>query len=80
MTVEIISWSISTKAWDRAGIELVTPGSTVQLATESTTGPSSFSLDLNQLKKLNNDFMYSSAFTSKHKKSDILLWSTGKKS
>ena len=27
MTVEIISWSISTKVWDRAGIELATPGS-----------------------------------------------------
>ena len=26
MTVEIISRSISTKVWDRAGIELATPG------------------------------------------------------
>ena len=26
MTVEIISWSISAKVWDRAGIELATPG------------------------------------------------------
>ena len=25
MTVEIISWSISTKVWDRTGIELATP-------------------------------------------------------
>ena len=30
MTVEIISWSISTKVWDRAGIELATPGSAVR--------------------------------------------------
>ena len=30
MTVEIISWSISTKVWDRAGIELATPGSAVK--------------------------------------------------
>ena len=27
MTVKIISRSISTKVWDRAGIELATPGS-----------------------------------------------------
>ena len=27
MTLEIISWSISTKVWDWAGIELATPGS-----------------------------------------------------
>ena len=33
MTVEIISWSISTKVWDRAGIELPTPGSAVRLAS-----------------------------------------------
>ena len=26
MTVEIISWSISTKVWDRAVIEFATPG------------------------------------------------------
>ena len=30
MTVEIISWSISTKVWDRTGIELATPGSAVR--------------------------------------------------
>ena len=30
MTVEIISQSISTKVWDRAGIELATPGSAVR--------------------------------------------------
>ena len=33
MTVETISWSISTKVWDRAGIELATPGSAVRLAS-----------------------------------------------
>ena len=27
MAIEIIPWSISTKVWDRAGIELTTPGS-----------------------------------------------------
>ena len=30
MSVEIISRSISTKVWDRTGIELATPGSAVQ--------------------------------------------------
>ena len=33
MTVEIISWSISTKVWDRAGIELATPGIAVRHAS-----------------------------------------------
>ena len=33
MTVEIITLSISTKVWDRAGIELATPGSAVRLAS-----------------------------------------------
>ena len=33
MTVEIISWSISTKVWDRARIELTTPGSAVRHAS-----------------------------------------------
>ena len=33
MTVEIISWSISTKVWNRTGIELATPGSTVRHAS-----------------------------------------------
>ena len=32
MTVEIISLSIYTKVWDRAGIELATPGSAVRHA------------------------------------------------
>ena len=35
MTVEIISWSISTKVWDRTGIELATPGSAVSFASVS---------------------------------------------
>ena len=45
MTVEIISWSISTKVWDRTVIELVTPGSAVRHAsvarhvTDCTTWP-----------------------------------------
>ena len=33
MTVEIISWSNSTKVWYRAGIELATPGSAVRHAS-----------------------------------------------
>ena len=33
MSVEIISWSISTKVWYRAGIELATPGSAVRHAS-----------------------------------------------
>ena len=33
MTVEIISRSISTKVWDRAGTDLATPGSAVRLAS-----------------------------------------------
>ena len=33
MTVEIISWSISSKLWDRAGIKLATPGSALRLAS-----------------------------------------------
>ena len=33
MTVEIISRSISTKVWDRTGIELSTPGSAVRHAS-----------------------------------------------
>ena len=46
MTVEIISWSIFTKVWDRAGIELTTPGSAVSFAsvtrhiTDCATRPS----------------------------------------
>ena len=33
MTVEFITCSISTKVWDRAGIELATPGSAVRLTS-----------------------------------------------
>ena len=51
MTVEIISLSISTKVWDRAGIELATPGSAVRHAsvarhvTDCATRPGILSLD-----------------------------------
>ena len=38
-TVEIISWSISIKVWDRVRIELSIPGSAVGLATDCTMGP-----------------------------------------
>ena len=48
MTVEIISLSISTKVWDRAGIELETPGIAVRHAsvarhvTDCATRPGNF--------------------------------------
>ena len=41
MTIEIISRSISKKVWDRAGIELATPGTAVRHATNCATGPGS---------------------------------------
>ena len=50
MTVEIISWSISTKVWDGAGIELATPGYAVRHAsvarqvTDCATRPGKMSL------------------------------------
>ena len=50
MTVEIISWSISTKVWYRAGIELATPGSAVRHAsvarhvTDCATRPGELSM------------------------------------
>ena len=34
MTVEIISWSISTKVWDWAGIKLAAPGSAGYVCTK----------------------------------------------
>ena len=37
MNVKIISRSISTKVWDRAGIKLATPGSTVKPAVAATS-------------------------------------------
>ena len=58
MTEEIISWSISTKVWDRAGIELVTPGSAVRLAsvarhvTDCATQHRSFFIDFPMLSPL----------------------------
>ena len=39
MTVEIISCTISTKVWDKAGIELVISASEVGLTTNYATGP-----------------------------------------
>ena len=50
MTVEIISWSISTEVWYRAGIELATPGYAVRHAsvarhvTDCATRPGVLSL------------------------------------
>ena len=55
MTVEIISWSISTKVWDRTGIELATPGSAVRHAsvarhvTDCTTRPEKVQLEKQDL-------------------------------
>ena len=37
MAVEIISWPISPKVWDRAGIDLATPGSAVRHLTPYLT-------------------------------------------
>ena len=42
MEVEIISWSISTKVWDQAGIEIVTPWSAARHITDCPTRPSLF--------------------------------------
>ena len=39
MTLEIISRSISMKIWDRAEIELLTPGPAVELTTDCAMGP-----------------------------------------
>ena len=52
MTVEIISWSISTKVWDRVGIELATPGIAVRHAsvarhvTDCATRPGLVTIDV----------------------------------
>ena len=46
--LEIISWSISTKVWDRAGLKLAGPGSAVGLATNCATG--SKHVDINDIK------------------------------
>ena len=40
MTVENISLSISMKVWDKSGIKLMIPGSTISLATDCPMGPS----------------------------------------
>ena len=39
MTVDIISQSVSSKEWDRAGIEPTAPGFVVELATDCAMGP-----------------------------------------
>ena len=39
MTIEIISLQLFTKVWDRAGIEVTTPGSAIRLTTDCVTGP-----------------------------------------
>ena len=63
MTVEIISWSISTTVWDRAGIELATPGSAVRHAsvarhvTDCATRPGLYTCS----KLSTNEFLLSSA-------------------
>ena len=44
MAIEIISQSISTKVWDRAGIQLATPGSAARLVTDCATQPGDLSL------------------------------------
>ena len=38
MTIETISLSISMKAWDQAGIKLITTGSAVGHTTDCATG------------------------------------------
>ena len=39
MNIETISRSIAMKVWDRAGIELATPGSAVGLTTDCAKAP-----------------------------------------
>ena len=56
MAVEIISWSISTKLWDQAQIELATPGSTIRHVTDCAKRPYFY---FNQIDK---DLQYLTAF------------------
>ena len=42
MAIEFISWSISLKEWDRAGIELATPGSAVRHVTDCAMQPGTY--------------------------------------
>ena len=62
MTVEIISWSISTKVWDRTEIELATPGSAVRHAsvarhvTDCATRPGLYACDV--IVQYNTKFIY----------------------
>ena len=37
MAIENISWLISAKVWDKAGIKLTTPGSAVRQVNDCTT-------------------------------------------
>ena len=46
MNVENISWSISTKVWERTGIKLTTPGSAITLATDCASWPGGFIIRL----------------------------------
>ena len=39
MAIEIISWSLSKKIWDRAGLKLMNPGSSVRHVTDCATLP-----------------------------------------
>ena len=50
MAVEIISRSISTKVWDRAGIKLATPVSVVRCVTDSAMRPGMFNFGESQNK------------------------------
>ena len=66
MTVEIISQSISTEVWDRAGIELATPGSAVRLASVARhvtdcarpLGPSASNRNLHQMVIFTHQFKH----------------------
>ena len=71
MTIEIISWSISTKVWDRAGIKLATLGSAVRLASvarqviDCATWPGTTSI-----------WKHSHCWTRLRSSSKILIWDT----
>ena len=75
MTKEIISWSISTKVWDQAGIELATPGSAVRLAsvarhvTNCATRPGHFEIRPDILSEL-----FAKLISRQHKESCDKYW------
>ena len=58
--VEIISWPVSTKVWDQAGIELATPGSEVRCVTHCNNGPGNMVFTQNMI--FNYRTPYLSAF------------------